>query len=269
MTWRAISSVFELESCRWATTMKPSAGKYQLKGSQEFPKEIQIKTYQPNNNLYRYSYNLGILDLLMQRKRDKETFALEESVAETRQYLAQEYKAKTRPVDRGRFYHAEQGTDFFAISSISLKETEINEVMPSVELPSKEASHTRDKCRKIYVESCPLENDGFINRGSINATPPLNPLNIFDDDERHFALKVKEGDGDKEDEIHVKCDPFPRMDKVCRVARLLGVSLPSKEPHSNGDHSRDRDIHCNKSVDSGDNNSLENQALLRVLNKRF
>lgn len=248
--------------------MKPSAGKYQLKGSQEFPKELQIKTYQANNSFYRYSYNLGILDLLMQRKRDKETFTLEESVAETRQHLAQEYKTNTRPGDRGRFYHAEQSIDFFAIPSISLKEPEMNEVMPSVELPSKQTSHIGDNCRKIYLEGCPLENDGFMKRGSINATL-LNPSNVFDNDEQHFPVKVKEGDGDQEEEFQVKCDYFPRKDKVCRVARLLGVSLPSKEPYSNGDHSRERDIHYNKSFDSGDNNSLENQALLRVLNKRF
>lgn len=92
----------------------------------------------------------------MQRKRDKETFTLEESVAETRQHLAQEYKTNTRPGDRGRLYHVEQSIDFFAIPSISIKETEMNEVMPSVELPSKQTSHIGDNCRQNLPGRLPV-----------------------------------------------------------------------------------------------------------------
>lgn len=250
--------------------MKPSAVGYLLKWSQCCPQTREIIPSQPNESVYRYSYNLGILDLLLQRKRDKEGNSITGKATKTRQDLTGELNAYAVSEKRKNFYHIVRNMDVSSMSNSASKETEIEErEMATLELASRaKILLIENHSNKIHGRGCSTGNDNFKEQEPVQLSNAPNPRNIpLKNDEKSCDSEGKESDGNDKNGNNVKCDHFGHIEKICRVARLLGVSLPSKELYSNL-NSRERSTN-DISADPSNVKSLEQVALLKILNKRF
>ena len=198
-----------------------------------------------DDHVYRYSYNLAILDLRAQRKKDEMTYAGRRPVKNQRS--AYKCRGLVDTMESGHIRKIAFSTikmDDTPLQNCSAKEIEINCNGQKNDCKVQELISTK----KICVNECEDETEEAeesLETDTTRASPVL-----FTEEE---CMTKDHGQ-----EEGVNCRILPPVEKFRRAALVLGVCLPPKELYC---------LQRRNGVCEG--NSLDHRTLLRILNKRF
>ena len=249
--------------------MNPSHSYHSLtQRSKDLPRrEIRV-TPRLNSDVYRYSYNLGILELRTRWKQNAAASISKRQSVETQSgCIPSEYKAFEK-LRICRHNHAGQNTTVSTGTNVApktlnlLKETEThtqdNSRKKQELLSTTDTINAHKRFQKMYVTVRSDDND---SQESVETRTVIHNTvcNTKFDYTQECSGKEEHIDGQSG---NFERDFYPPIEKFCRAARVLGVCLPSKELHSI--RRRRRDGIC-----EGNDNCLEHSTLLRILNKRF
>lgn len=240
--------------------MKPSTANSTLSkqsGQEISTDQVHISTL--NNHVYRYSYNLGLLDFRAQRKENAIIFPGRRPVKIQRS--PQEYNSTLAgKLNNGRKLHQSVAIptviEVAPAESYLTKETERNgqEIGSKIQeaFSTKEIRIAQKGRQKIYVNVCQKEANDFKEPLETDTTPTTSPASSTKVD----CLTKDHGE---DREFNAQC--LPAIEKFRRAARVLGVCLPPRE------------LYClqrrNGVCEGNSDCSLEQRTLLRILNKRF
>lgn len=224
--------------------MKPSSNSLLPKQSvQDISSLMHISTL--DDHVYRYSYNLAILDLRAQRKRDDMIYAGRRPVKNQRS--AYKCRGLVDRMESGQIQKIAFSTikmDATPLQNCSPKEIEINCNGQENNCKVQELLSTK----KICVNECEdktKDAEESLETDTTRASPVL-----FTEEKC-----ITKNYGEEED---FNCRILPPIEKFRRAARVLGVCLPPKE------------LYCLQRRNGVcDGNSLDHRTLLRILNKRF
>lgn len=249
--------------------MTERSERYLRNPSQDLSREIQLAN-EPQKSVYKYSYNLGILELRTQRKENAVNLSTKRST-DTQDCVC-ELNAFREKLKICRHNHAGERNAVSTVMNValtgpsSLKGTEksrLNIAQKTQESVSKsEILCSQNRCQKIYVKVCSEGNDNF--EESVEASSAKHNASSTDNLE---VCTPEVYAGEQEDDKNgntVKNDFHPPVENILRAARVLGVCLPSKELYSN--------LNCRgrrNGVCEGNDSCLQHGALLKILNKRF
>ena len=240
--------------------------------SQELSREIQLANH-PQKSVYKYSYNLGILELCTQRKENAANLSTKRSMGT--QDTVCEHNTVQEKLKICRHNHTGEGNAVSTVMDVALTEPSslkttlksrqniVQETQESV-VSENEMLYSQKRCQKIYVKDCSLEgNDNF--EESVEASSAKH--NTSSTDLKHnesFTADVYAREQEDEKSGNIKTDFHPPVENILRAARVLGVCLPSKELHSN--------LNCRgrrNGVCETNDSCSQHGALLKILNKRF
>ena len=249
--------------------MTERSGRHLRSLSQDLSRKIQLAN-EPQKSVYKYSYNLGILELRTQRKENAANLSTKRST-DTQDTVC-EHNAFREKLKICRHNHAGERNAASTVMNVALtgpsllkgtEKSRHNIAQKTQESVSKsEMLHSQNRCQKIYVKVYSEGNDNF--EESVEASSAKH--NASSSDNPEFCTPEVYA-GEQEDEKSgntIKNDFHPPVEKILRAARVLGVSLPSKELYSN--------LNCRgrrNGVCEGNDSCLQHGTLLKILNKRF
>lgn len=223
--------------------MKPSSNSLLPKQcGQDISALMHISTL--DDHVYRYSYNLGIMDFRAQRKETAMIFAGRRPVK------IQRSTHKLSALDRLESEQI-QNIDFPTKMDVAnLKDCSPKEIKINV-------NGQENVCKvqevispkKICVSMCQEETSDPKETLETTETTRTSPIPNTQEE-----LITK----DHEEEKDFNAQILPAIEKFRRAARVLGVCLPPKELYC---------LQRRNGICEG--NSLEHRTLLRILNKRF
>ena len=234
-----------------------------LQRGQDLPREIHV-TNQPCGGVYRYSYNLGILELPTRRNQNATSYSTTRT-AESQGRFVHKCNASVEKLRICRHNHEGQNTSV-PTETNSLQETEIekqyNHRKTQEPISANETSYYHNRCQKIYVHVCPGENNKGILQESVEISTTMNDkFSITEElDQSQKCFGTEEHRDEKSG--NESCDFHPPIEKFHRAARVLGVCWPSKELFSICRERRNGICEANDSCS-------QHSTLLRILNKRF
>lgn len=223
--------------------MKPSSNSLLPKQcAQDISALMHISTL--DNRVYRYSYNLGILDIRAQRKENGMIFAGKRPVKIQRS--AHEFSALDR-LEREHVHTIDvpTKTDVSPSKNCSPKEIEISVNGKENVCKVQEVLSTKKICVNVCQEQTNHPNESLETTDTTRTSPVPST-------EEECITK------DYEEEKDFNAQMLPAIEKFRRAARVLGVCLPPKELYC---------LQRRNGVCEG--NSLDHRTLLRILNKRF
>lgn len=217
--------------------MKPFAKSLQPKqNGQEVTELMRIST--PDDRVYRYSYNLGILEFCTQRRENAMIVAARSPVKIQRR--AQKYNDLARLENE-----SEDGIAFPTVIDVA----------PATICSLQEIEMRVNEQENIYKVQQVLSAEETVNVCQGKTTESKEWL------ETNAARKDPTNNSeDSEDKAFNAQYNLPPIEKFRRAARVLGVCLPPKELYC----LQRRNGACEETEWS-----LEHRTLLRILNKRF
>lgn len=217
--------------------MKPFAKSLQPKqNGQEVTELMRIST--PDDRVYRYSYNLGILEFCTQRRENAMIVAARSPVKIQRR--AQKYNDLARLENE-----SEDGIAFPTVIDVA----------PATNCSLQEIEMRVNEQENIYKVQQVLSAEETVNVCQGKTTESKEWL------ETNAARKDPTNNSeDSEDKAFNAQYNLPPIEKFRRAARVLGVCLPPKELYC----LQRRNGACEETEWS-----LEHRTLLRILNKRF
>ena len=223
--------------------MKPSAKRLQPEQEgQEVTGLMHIST--PDDRIYRYSYNLGILEFRPQRRENAMILAAGSPVKIQRR--VQKYNdLVTLENESPQDFAFPTVTDVAPVTNCSLQE---------IELRANEQEHVY----KIH-QVLSAEESVKACQGKTNESKESLETNPARKDPVLSSTECVVNNSEEDREFNAQCN-LPPIEKFRRAARVLGVCLPPKE------------LYClQRRNGAGVENdwSLEHRTLLRILNKRF
>ena len=223
--------------------MKPSAKRFQpgQKG-QEVTGLMHIST--PDDRVYRYSYNLGILEFRTQRSENAMIVAARSAVKIQRR--VQKYNDLATLQD-------ESPRDFASPTVI--------DVAPATNCSLQEIELRVNEQENVYKVQQVLSGEETVNtcQGKTNESKESLETNAARKGSVLSLTEYVANNSEEDSEFNAQFN-LPPIEKFRRAARVLGVCLPPKE------------LYCLQRRNGAcvENEwSLEHRTLLRILNKRF
>ena len=223
--------------------MKPSAKRFQpeQKG-QEVTGLMHIST--PDDRVYRYSYNLGILEFRTQRRENAMIVAARSAVKIQRR--VQKYNDLATLQD-------ESPRDFAFPTVI--------DVAPATNCSLQEIELRVNEQENVYKVQQVLSGEETVNtcQGKTNESKESLETNAARKGSVLSLTEYVANNSEEDSEFNAQFN-LPPIEKFRRAARVLGVCLPPKE------------LYCLQRRNGAcvENEwSLEHRTLLRILNKRF
>lgn len=225
--------------------MKSFAKSLQPKqNGQEVTELMRIST--PDDRVYRYSYNLGILEFCTQRRENAMIVAARSPVKIQRR--AQKYNDLARLENE-----SEDGIAFPSVIDVA----------PATNCSLQEIEMRVNEQEKGYKVQQVLSAEETVNvcQGKTTESKEWLETNAARKDPLLSAAEcVTNNSEDPEDKAFNAQYNLPPIEKFRRAARVLGVCLPPKELYC----LQRRNGACEETEWS-----LEHRTLLRILNKRF
>ena len=223
--------------------MKPSAKRLQPEQKeQEVTGLMHIST--PDDRVYRYSYNLGILEFRPQRRENAMIVAARSPV-----------NIQRRVQKHNDLVTLENESPYdFAFPSVIDVAPATNCSLQEIELRVNEQEH-------VYKTQQVLSAEETVNacQGKTNESKESAETNAVRKGPVLSSTECVANNSEEDREFNAQCN-LPPIEKFRRAARVLGVCLPPKE------------LYClQRRNGAGVENewSLEHRTLLRILNKRF